>query len=150
MMHGEPCQREQEVLTPNPNDIWTCAWIKNPNLHQNVTQNLIKTATDVSQMLGTWGFPINWWYDAFNWLLLSSFSKSPTKLQCSGVSAELRCLANSSDVGSRVSRLWLHVFGACVCACVAQTGCACTELFSLQLLETAQRNHSYIVWLLWA
>lgn len=51
-MHGEPCQREQDVLTLNPNDIWTCARIKNPNLHQNLAQKLIKTATDVSQMLG--------------------------------------------------------------------------------------------------
>lgn len=67
-------------------------------------------------MLGTLGLPINWWYDAFNWLLLSSFSKSnTTKLQCSRVSAEIRCLTSPSDVGSRVSRLWLHVFGACVC-----------------------------------
>lgn len=46
-MHGDPCQREQDVLTLNPND-------------RNLAQKLIKTATDVSQMLGTLGFPINW------------------------------------------------------------------------------------------
>lgn len=52
-MHGEPRQREQDVLTLNLNNIWTCAQIKNPNLHQNLAQKLIKIATDVSQMLGT-------------------------------------------------------------------------------------------------
>ena len=56
----------------------------------------------------------------------------------------LRC---TSDIRSRVSRLWLRVFGAWASAWIAQTGYACTELSSLQLLETAQ--HTYIVWVLW-
>lgn len=52
----------------------------------------------------------------------------------------INSLTRFSDIRSRGSRLWLQAFCACVSAWIAQTGCACTELSSLQLLETAQHN----------
>lgn len=73
-------------------------------------------------------------------------SRNPTPLNVSVLwCAEMACrlfnsLTRSSDIRSRVSRLWWQAFCACVSAWIAQTGCACTELSSLQLLETAQHN----------